>query len=229
MHDARRARGIVEHHPRAGLQLLAGMHERVPVRVVHALEQQTLDRAAARVAAPDQPRRKHARVVDDEQVAGAEQLRQIAAIVVSRQVDWRDRRRSAATSPRGRGSCAISDSGSSKSKSETEHAHLPAMRCHMTVASHSAIEDRNEQDQQSQDERDEPHERVVARRRRTAGPRVALEEREVEVVRAPEDVADVAGHRNRADERVDERVDHHADQDDARDVLAERPERAAPP
>ena len=90
----------------------------------------------------------------------------------------------------------------------------------MTVASHERDQDRHE-NQQSQHERDEPHERVVARRRRTAGLRVALEQREVQGVRAPEDVADVAGHRNRADQRVDERVDDHADHDDARHALAE--------
>jgi hypothetical protein len=48
--------------------------------------------------------------------------------------------------------------------------------------------------------------------------RVALEQRQVARVRAPEDVADVAGNRHGADERVEQRVAHHAKQDDARDA-----------
>ena len=76
--DPRRPRGILEDHPRAGLELLSRMHERVPLVRARLLEQQALDGAAARIAAAEQPRRKHARVVGDHQVAGRQQLRQIA-------------------------------------------------------------------------------------------------------------------------------------------------------
>jgi hypothetical protein len=76
--DTGRPAGILEYQARAGLQFLAGVHERVPVPVVHPFEQHALGRAAARVAAAEQPRGKHPRVVDDEKIAGREQVRQIA-------------------------------------------------------------------------------------------------------------------------------------------------------
>jgi len=42
-----------------------------------AADQQTLDDTAARDAAAKEPRRKHPRVVHDDEVAGAQQLRQV--------------------------------------------------------------------------------------------------------------------------------------------------------
>ena len=164
-----------------GFSFCPGCTSACQSRVVHALEQQTLDRAAARVAAPEQPRRKHARVVDDEQIAGVEQLRQRRdrrlAPAIAGAIDDHQPRRPAR--PRllrdqrlGQIEVEVGDAARSPARHEVPHDES---------RSHSAIEDRHEQDQQPQGERDEPHERVVARRRRTAGPRVTLEQREVEV------------------------------------------------
>ena len=74
---AGRADWILEHHARTRFQLLARMHERAPFVIALALEQQALDGAAARIATAEQPRRKHARVVGDEAIAGGEERRQI--------------------------------------------------------------------------------------------------------------------------------------------------------
>jgi ATP-dependent DNA helicase RecG len=75
---------------------------------------QHLDRAAARLAA-EQARPDHARVVDDDEVAVAQQIGQLAEHAVDRcrplASSSRDALRSAA------GCCAISSGGSSKSKS----------------------------------------------------------------------------------------------------------------
>src|SRR5262249_13099183 len=61
----------------SGLQLLPRMHQRFPHPIVFELpNEQTLDRAAAWNAAAQQTRRKHARVVHDQQIAGRKELRQ---------------------------------------------------------------------------------------------------------------------------------------------------------
>ena len=71
-----------KHHARPRFQFLPGMHQRLPDRVSRGQnvrprpDQETLDRAAAGDAAAEQPRGKHARVVDDDQIAGAQQLGQ---------------------------------------------------------------------------------------------------------------------------------------------------------
>ena len=70
----------LEPHAATGAQLLPGMHQRVPAILVEAPEQQALHLAAARRAVPVQARRKHARVVHDHQVAGREQVWQIARV-----------------------------------------------------------------------------------------------------------------------------------------------------
>jgi hypothetical protein len=73
----------LEPHQGARLQLLAGVHQRRPglglavLRAVVTGEQQALHRAAARHAVPEQPRREHARVVHDEQIAGPEEARKL--------------------------------------------------------------------------------------------------------------------------------------------------------
>jgi hypothetical protein len=64
----------VELHLGAAPQLLAGVHQRFPPIGVEAFDQDALDGAAARHAPADQPRGEHARVVDDEEVAGAQPL-----------------------------------------------------------------------------------------------------------------------------------------------------------
>ena len=76
----------LEDDPRAAFQLLARMHERFPPlsRLVFATagrrrppDQQTLDRAAARHAPSEQAGGKDAGVVDHDEVARAEQRRQL--------------------------------------------------------------------------------------------------------------------------------------------------------
>ena len=82
-------------------------------------DEQALHRAAARHATAEQTRGKHARVVDDEQIALGEQIgkrgdRRVAMAPVSR------RRHSSRAAPRSAaGSCAIRCEGRSKSKSRT--------------------------------------------------------------------------------------------------------------
>ena len=76
----------LEHDARAGLELLSRMDKGVPDtqlrsgRIgnsrVGAAEQQTFDRAPARRAAAKQSRRKDARVVEDEEIAGAHMVRE---------------------------------------------------------------------------------------------------------------------------------------------------------
>ena len=71
-----------------GLQFLAGMHEGCPLRggrrldverlFRHALQKQALDGAAAGNAVAEESGRKNAGIVDDEQVAGAEESWQVA-------------------------------------------------------------------------------------------------------------------------------------------------------
>jgi hypothetical protein len=79
--DTRRARRILDHEPRARLQLLTGMDQSDPVlslrrflsfRRFRAFHQKTFDGPAARIAPPEQACGKHARVVDDQQVARIE-------------------------------------------------------------------------------------------------------------------------------------------------------------
>ena len=71
-------------------------------------------------AAPEQPRRKHARVVDDEQVAREQQLRQRRRSIDATPPHFRDRGTAAwRCRALAGGSCAISSVGSSKSKSLT--------------------------------------------------------------------------------------------------------------
>ena len=53
------------------------MHQGIPSILIEAPEQQALDDPTARHPAPEQPGGKHARVVDDEQVAWLEVLGQI--------------------------------------------------------------------------------------------------------------------------------------------------------
>src|SRR5688572_22314829 len=63
---------VLEHHLRPRLELLAGMHQRVPFSAPERPDQQTLDDATARTPPSKQPRRKHLRVVHDEQIARAQ-------------------------------------------------------------------------------------------------------------------------------------------------------------
>jgi hypothetical protein len=67
-----------ESHPRPFPEALPGMHERDPgVGLIGRPHQKALRRAAARQAHADQPRRKHARVVDHQQITRLQQRRQI--------------------------------------------------------------------------------------------------------------------------------------------------------
>jgi hypothetical protein len=58
------------------------MHERGPVLGIESLEQHDLDASAARHTRPEQPRRKDLRVVDHEDVAGAQPRRQIGNMLM---------------------------------------------------------------------------------------------------------------------------------------------------
>ena len=62
-------RGAAEHDSRAGLELLPGMHERIPTSFAEIGKQKAFDGPAARHARAEQPGRKHFRVVDDEEIA----------------------------------------------------------------------------------------------------------------------------------------------------------------
>jgi len=81
----------LEDHVRTWLQLLPRMHQPFPIlgirdlglgirevrRVRKPAKQKTLDSAAAWDAVADEARGKHARVVHDEEVAGAQMIRQL--------------------------------------------------------------------------------------------------------------------------------------------------------
>src|SRR5690606_13628274 len=69
--------GILEHEPRARLELLSRVHERLPAPVIEALEEQAFGRAAAWIAPADEPRRKNPGVVADDAVTGLEERRQV--------------------------------------------------------------------------------------------------------------------------------------------------------
>jgi len=68
--------GTGKHHARTGRQLLPGMHERIPSVVIQLRKQQTLSGAAARYARAEQARGKHFRIVDNQDVAFTEQIRE---------------------------------------------------------------------------------------------------------------------------------------------------------
>jgi hypothetical protein len=59
---------------RSSLQLLARMHEGLPLGALGAPDEQALDGSAARHTPAEEPCRKDARVVDDEHVAPLETL-----------------------------------------------------------------------------------------------------------------------------------------------------------
>jgi hypothetical protein len=66
-------------HPRAWLQLLAGMHQGIPLPFGFVIrQQQALDGAATRYAGTEQARGKYLRVIDDEQVAVPEELGELS-------------------------------------------------------------------------------------------------------------------------------------------------------
>ncbi len=77
--DARRAGDVLKEDAGTGLELLARVHERLPLAPASGLlvEEQSLDGPAARHAPAEQPRREHPAVVGDEQVAAIEQPWQI--------------------------------------------------------------------------------------------------------------------------------------------------------
>ena len=72
----------LEDHFRSGLKLLTRMHERIPFLIFEVREEQAFDGAAARHARAEQTSRKHFRIVDDEQIALAEVLRQAGHMCV---------------------------------------------------------------------------------------------------------------------------------------------------
>ena len=78
-HDFARERTAcsLAHERRARPELLARVHERVPRLGVEAPEQEALDRPAARHTTAQQARREHPGVVDHQQVAGAQEGRQV--------------------------------------------------------------------------------------------------------------------------------------------------------
>ena len=123
-----RATGSSKTQARSRLELLTGMHERPPVRAASRFEQQALDRAAARIAPAEESRRKHARVVGDDEVArpreataGPESTPPSSSRVARSTTSSRD-------VPRGRGSCAMRSGGRSKSNDETSVISRPRRR-----------------------------------------------------------------------------------------------------
>ena len=77
---------LPELEARSFLEPLAGVHERLPqlaVRTgIESAHEQALGPPAARQATAKQPRRKHFRVVDDEQISGIEERREIAECAI---------------------------------------------------------------------------------------------------------------------------------------------------
>ena len=72
-----RAPAPLEAHAPARPHPLARVDKRLPVLVVNAREQQDLDAAPAGLAFADEPRREDPGVVEDHQVAGAEQAAEV--------------------------------------------------------------------------------------------------------------------------------------------------------
>lgn len=68
---------LAEHRPGAWLELLTGMQQRIPPLVVETSEEDALDATTARVAATNEPRRKHPGVVGHEEVARSQASGQI--------------------------------------------------------------------------------------------------------------------------------------------------------
>ena len=66
----------LKHNPRSRFQLLARVHEGFPRVASGMTNEQTLDGAAGRRPPAEEPRRKDARVVDDEYIARFEKLRE---------------------------------------------------------------------------------------------------------------------------------------------------------
>ena len=65
------------------MQSLPGVHERDPrVALIGFTDQEAFGRATTRQANADEPRGKHARVVDDEQIAGSKQRRQLVEVAM---------------------------------------------------------------------------------------------------------------------------------------------------
>ena len=91
--------GTFEHDLRARLQLLARMHQSLPLVALDASDEQPLDLAAARHAAADQARREDTRVVDDQHVAGHEQVRERRDCRMSKSPRSLDSGRASATRP----------------------------------------------------------------------------------------------------------------------------------
>ncbi len=72
-----------EYHARAFAQPLAGMHQCDPrVRVIRRTNEKAFGGAAAGQPDADQPCREHARVVDHQQIAGAQQRWEIGKLVM---------------------------------------------------------------------------------------------------------------------------------------------------
>ena len=73
----KRVRRAAKNHPRAGLQFLARVHERIPQVVLEPGQQQALHRAAAGIARAQQSRRKDFGVVQHHQIARAKKIRKV--------------------------------------------------------------------------------------------------------------------------------------------------------
>ena len=69
---AERVAAALEAQAASRLQPLPGVHQRLPVLIVHARDEQAFDLAATRLARAEQARREHLRVVQDEDVAPRE-------------------------------------------------------------------------------------------------------------------------------------------------------------
>jgi hypothetical protein len=74
----------LEEHTGSRLELLARMHERIPDGIPTVAQKQALHGPAGRYPMPQQARREHARVVDDEQVAGSKVLDEVREVRVGR-------------------------------------------------------------------------------------------------------------------------------------------------
>ena len=221
-----------EPQTRTGFQLLPGMHQRGPDLIVSAArravrfvtsQQQTFDGPAARHAAAQQPRRKHARVVDHQQVAAPKKAREIANPRVRHRATAAIQHEQPRLAARRGG---LRDQLVRKMKVEvgyfhgwkfTEVTEATDFRNEATEKPIRQISRRpihkttstRQQRQPEEHETAQAQEQPVTGRRTRARLRMPLEERQVPVVGLPHEVERVADDGNGADAGVDQRVDDH--------------------
>ena len=221
---ARRPSCVLEQQARTRLQFLSRVHKRIPLVVIHAFEQQALGGAAAGIAAADESRWKHARVIGHDAVPWMQQVGQVPDAALEkrprRAIDDEQAGRAARARLLGDERVGEGEVEVRYQRHGSHHAIGGRIHCHHSTVNHnaSATGIRASRPKTASDNEDE---RVVRACRPRARPRVAFEQRQVIRVRPPEDVADRPGHRHGADERVDERVEHHPQHDDLRHPLVD--------